>query len=174
MMRFACAGVLALQLTTPAAFAAIDEARTGAAAPSNAAPPRPAPKARTQPAAPPIEHADTALPALEPVVQISTPFELTAQPAPAKLMLSNAVVSREVRDALAAANEPVDARKHDVDTLRADRYEAFAQAFDEARVPDCLHGDALKRAPAAIGPIGLSGWYAVPFVLLAKLRGKCN
>ncbi|PHV17701.1 hypothetical protein CSQ90_05060 [Janthinobacterium sp. BJB303] len=60
-------------------------------------------------------------------------------------------------------------------TIRADRkYEQFAAAFAEAKVPDCLHPDGLKRQPTSIGPIGVGGVYALPFVAIAKLRGKCN
>lgn len=60
-------------------------------------------------------------------------------------------------------------------TIRADRkYEQFAAAFAEAKVPDCLHADGLKRQPTNIGPIGIGGVYALPFVAIAKLRGKCN
>ena len=47
-------------------------------------------------------------------------------------------------------------------------------AFAEAKVPDCLHPDGLKRQPTNIGPIGVVGAYALPFVAIAKLRGKCN
>ncbi|OEZ82872.1 hypothetical protein JAB8_44550 [Janthinobacterium sp. HH106] len=60
-------------------------------------------------------------------------------------------------------------------TIRADRkYEQFSAAFAEAKVPDCLHADGLKRQPTSIGPIGIGGVYALPFVAIAKLRGKCN
>lgn len=60
-------------------------------------------------------------------------------------------------------------------TIRADRkYEQFAAAFAEAKVPDCLHADGLKRQPTGIGPLAIGGVYALPFVAVAKLRGKCN
>ncbi|MDN2674885.1 hypothetical protein OX459_26150 [Janthinobacterium sp. SUN026] len=60
-------------------------------------------------------------------------------------------------------------------TIRADRkYEQFAAAFAEAKVPDCLHADGLKRQPTGIGPLAIGGVYALPFVAIAKLRGKCN
>jgi hypothetical protein len=86
--------------------------------------------------------------------------------------LSDKVIREAVRDTLA---EPIDnPRRHEADTLRGNSYTEFAQQFREARVPDCLHGDALKRQPPRIGPIGFSYLYAVPFVVLAKLRGKCN
>jgi hypothetical protein len=64
--------------------------------------------------------------------------------------------------------------RHQADTIRANVYERFGAEFHEARVPDCLHPDGLKRQPPAIGFIGFSGLLAAPFVVLAKIRGKCN
>lgn len=58
-------------------------------------------------------------------------------------------------------------------TFQATPYESFAEKFAEAKVPDCLHGDALKRQPARILFVNFQGVYAVPFVILAKFRGKC-
>jgi hypothetical protein len=97
-----------------------------------------------------------------------------APPSPAALLptLTGKVLRDAVRETLA---EPLDnPRRHEADTIRGNRYTEFAQQFSEARVPDCLHGDALKRQPPRIGPIGFSDLYAVPFVVLAKIRGKCN
>ena len=48
-------------------------------------------------------------------------------------------------------------------------YAGFARTVAEARVPDCLHPDGLKNQFTPI-----SGVYAIPFVFIAKLRGKCN
>lgn len=50
----------------------------------------------------------------------------------------------------------------------------MSAAFDEAKVPDCLHGDALRHQPAKIGIIGVAGPYSLPWVIAAALRGKCN
>lgn len=58
--------------------------------------------------------------------------------------------------------------------LRGDSAEKFKALMDDARVPDCLHPDGLKRQPTSIGPIGVVGLLALPFVAVAKLRGKCN
>lgn len=67
-----------------------------------------------------------------------------------------------------AAAEP--ARRHEADTLRGDKYEQFAADFAAARVPDCLRSEGLKRQPTFF----LAGLLALPFVAVAKLRGKCN
>lgn len=58
--------------------------------------------------------------------------------------------------------------------LSADkRPSKFAVDFAEARVPDCLHSEGLKRQPPHIGPFVFIGVLALPFVALAKIRGKC-
>lgn len=54
--------------------------------------------------------------------------------------------------------------------LRGTAYEGFARSMEDARVPDCLHQDGLKRQPTFF----LSGYLALPFIAIAKLRGKCN
>ncbi|MFL6658533.1 MAG: hypothetical protein ACJ8GW_10705 [Massilia sp.] len=52
----------------------------------------------------------------------------------------------------------------------ADRYAAFAVAFDDAKVPGCLQPDGLKRQSTLI----FGGLLALPFIAVAALRGKCN
>ncbi|WP_130301022.1 MULTISPECIES: hypothetical protein [unclassified Duganella] len=42
-------------------------------------------------------------------------------------------------------------------------------AFIEAKVPDCLHSEGLKRQPTFL----LTGYLALPFIAVAKVRGKC-
>ena len=91
---------------------------------------------------------------------------------PPVLTLTDKVIQDAVRATLAESKE--EPRRHEADTLRAERYKTFAESFAEARVPDCLHGDALKRQPPAIGPIGLGGLLAIPFIGMAKLNGHCN
>jgi hypothetical protein len=50
------------------------------------------------------------------------------------------------------------------------KYEKFAQEFDGAKVPGCLNSDGLKRQPTFI----FGGLLALPFIAVAKVRGKCN
>jgi hypothetical protein len=93
-----------------------------------------------------------------------------------KPALDQAAIRTAVREVLDEdrAKQAEQARRHEVDTLRADVYQRFAADFAEARVPDCLHPDGLKRQPTGIGPFQLAGLLALPFVAIAKLRGKCN
>ena len=97
------------------------------------------------------------------------------EPAP---QLTQSMIRDAVRAVLAEEAQARDAQPQPAMqqvTIRADRrYEQFATAFAEAKVPDCLHPDGLKRQPTNIGPIGVVGVYALPFVAIAKLRGKCN
>lgn len=93
-----------------------------------------------------------------------------ATPQLTQTMIRDAVHAVLAEDAKAAEGQPVMQQV----TVRADKYEKFAAAFSEAKVPDCLHDDGLKRQPTNLGPIGLGGILAAPFVAVAKLRGKCN
>ena len=43
-------------------------------------------------------------------------------------------------------------------------------AFIGAKVPDCLHSEGMKRQFTFF----LGGYLALPFIPIAKLRGKCN
>lgn len=97
------------------------------------------------------------------------------RPVPAAVLagarVTDDAIRQTVRDLL--EENPENQRRHDADTLRGNRYQEFAEQFNEAKVPDCLPPDALKRQPPRIGPIAFKGMYAVPFVVLAKIRGKC-
>lgn len=105
-------------------------------------------------------------------VPASTPPALASAPALTQAMISAAVreTLAEEKRAQAESGQPATQQV----TIRADKYEQFAAAFSEAKVPDCLHPDGLKRQPTNLGPIGVVGVYALPFVAIAKLRGKCN
>lgn len=52
-------------------------------------------------------------------------------------------------------------------------FSKFSEAFSEAKVPDCLRKDGLKRQPPRILFFAFQGVLAFPFVALAKIRGKC-
>lgn len=90
-------------------------------------------------------------------------------PAPAKSALPDrAVIDAVVREI--AAERPANPRLHEADTLRATPYDKFTRQVDDATVPDCLHADGLKRQPTFF----LGGLLALPFVAVAKIRGKCQ
>lgn len=93
-------------------------------------------------------------------------------PAPLMSRLTQDVIREAIRDTIAEPSEKP--QRLLMDTLRVNNYGQFSQQFSEARVPDCMHGDALKRQPPKIGPIALGGLFAIPFVVVAKARGKCN
>ena len=57
---------------------------------------------------------------------------------------------------------------------REDKYAQFARDFDDAEVPGCLGQNALKHQPPKIGPIGVGGILALPFLVVAAARGKCK
>ena len=61
-----------------------------------------------------------------------------------------------------------------IPTLRAGDHASLQARFEEAVVPGCLRPDGLKRQPTSIGPFGVSGFLALPLILVAKLRGKCK
>ena len=77
-------------------------------------------------------------------------------------------IRRAVRETL--AEQPDNSRLHEADTYRANRYDSFARQVDDATVPDCLHADGLKRQPTFF----LQGLLALPFIAVAKVRGKCQ
>jgi len=91
------------------------------------------------------------------------------QPPPASSALPDkAAIQAAVRSVL--DESPAIPRLHEADTLRANQYDKFSRQVDEATVPDCLHADGLKRQPTFF----ISGWLALPFVAVAKIRGKCQ
>jgi hypothetical protein len=97
------------------------------------------------------------------------PREIPAVPAtPLRSQVTSDVVREAVKEALAAdkkAHKPVQET-----ALGAEKYENFSRDFAEAKVPDCLHSEGLKRQPTFF----LAGLLALPFVLVAAARGKCN
>lgn len=77
-------------------------------------------------------------------------------------------IRKAVRETLDENPDPP--RLHDAGTLRANRYDIFARQVDDAIVPDCLHPDGLERQ----NTFHLAGLLALPFVAVAKVRGKCR
>lgn len=82
------------------------------------------------------------------------------------------LIRAAVKEALAASPQPGGLQKSTV--LGSDANAGFARAVDEARVPDCLHPDALKHQPPKLGPVDIGGVLALPFWISAIVRGKCN
>jgi hypothetical protein len=103
----------------------------------------------------------------------SCPAAEADKPKPAPVLhLSDDIIRQAVRETLAeqAAGQPLQPGG----TLAARRADAFARQVEDATVPDCLHSDGLKRQPTGIGPFSLGGLLALPFVAVAKIRGKCQ
>lgn len=77
-----------------------------------------------------------------------------------------------IRTAIAALPEEKhsDPRRRETDTLSATSYQSFSKDFANARLPDCLHSEGLKNQPTFF----LSGFIALPFIAVAKLRGVCR
>ena len=61
-------------------------------------------------------------------------------------------------------------RRHEADTLSATPLQEFSRDFAKARLPVCLHSEGRRNQPTFF----LSGWIALPFVAVAKLRGVCR
>jgi hypothetical protein len=108
------------------------------------------------------------------------PMPAALEPAPAvePTGLTDAVIKQAVRETVAGdagtKTGSSAGMNRDTGVLSAGKTESImSAAFDEAKVPDCLHGDALKNQPARIGFIGVVGQYAIPWVIAAALRGKC-
>ena len=82
--------------------------------------------------------------------------------------ISDDAIRKAVKETLDTTWE--NPRRYENDTMSATPYDSFGREFSEARVPDCLHADGLKRQPTFF----LGGVLALPFIAVAKLRGKCK
>lgn len=98
--------------------------------------------------------------------QGSTPDTDSARKATA--LPDRATIRAAIRSVL--DEQPAIPRLHEADTLRANQYDKFSRQVEEATVPDCLHADGLKRQPTFF----LNGLLALPFIAVAKVRGKCQ
>lgn len=100
-----------------------------------------------------------------------TPQTPSAQPA-----LTDEVIKKAVLETIAEDPRPAPPLvRSQAGPFRANTMEArMSAAFEQAKVPDCLHQDALKLQPAHIGPVNVVGPYSLPWVIAAVVRGKCN
>ena len=108
-------------------------------------------------------------PASDPVISPNWAQET----APARPRTGNAR-EEAIREAVREEISERDYRDTRSEAFRADGSEKFGRDFEEARVPGCLRPDALKFQPTGWGPFQFVGLMAAPFILVAKVRGKCN
>ena len=169
-MQTSIAGfVLAANIALAAGAVAAEAASASASASARQTIAKPAAKPAVPPAA-------TAATAAKPAAAKSA----QARPAPAStttapLYIPDAVIKQAINDVLHAEGAPVSALKSGPDIYSGDPTSArMTAAFNEARVPDCLHDNALKHQPAKIGPIGVVGPLSLPWVTAAMVRGKCS
>ncbi|WP_348698774.1 hypothetical protein [Duganella fentianensis] len=92
-------------------------------------------------------------------------------------VLSEELIRKAVRETVAEDPHPQalaarNAAAYGAATVTAQ--DRMTAAFNQAKVPDCLHDDALKLQPAYIGPFGVVGPFSLPWVVAAALRGKCR
>jgi len=92
-------------------------------------------------------------------------------------VLSDELIRKAVRDTVAEDPHPQalaarNAAAYGAATVTVQ--DKMTAAFNQAKVPDCLHDDALKLQPAYIGPFGVVGPFSLPWVVAAALRGKCR
>ena len=88
--------------------------------------------------------------------------------------ITEAMIKQAVRETIGADPQPLPASARGAFSGGANAQAHMSAAFDAAKVPDCLHGDALKHQPATLGPINVVGIYSLPWVIAAAVRGKCN
>jgi hypothetical protein len=105
--------------------------------------------------------------------KVLPPGPALALPAQAEPLPLGARLDKEaIRAAIAATADEKDPNppRPEADTLSATPYQTFSKDFAAARLPDCLHSEGLKNQPTFF----LSGFIALPFIAVAKLRGVCR
>lgn len=110
----------------------------------------------------------------KPVPAVAEPVVADLHAAPA---LTDELIRQAVRATLAEDPHPIDAAARNgaaygVATVTS--RDRMTQAFNQGKVPDCLHDDALKLQPAQIGPVRVVGPLSLPWLVAAALRGKCR
>lgn len=109
--------------------------------------------------------------------QLEPALDLSAKPQPATLLLTDEIIRKAVRETIAEDPRPAPPAKPQAGALRLaapSMEERMSTAFEEAKVPDCLHQDALRLQPAHIGPISVVGPLSLPWIVAAAARGKCR
>lgn len=150
--------------------------------------PPPAPPAPVKSGARQARRAEQAAPAVrdEPVFRAETeaivesgsadPFE-TSDSATAK-SFDKAVIGKAITVAMAERKALEDTQKFVESGPGPTRYQQFASDVDEATIPYCYKGDAMKHTPPVLEvgslKIPLGGVLAVPFFAKAIATGKCR
>ena len=102
------------------------------------------------------------------------PDNWAAPPPPEKSVVRRAIkesIEAEKAIAIAESKEKAIPRRFTASSQPdQDKYEKFAEDFDDAKVPGCLSPSGLKRQSTYI----FSGLLALPFIAVAAVRGKCN
>ncbi|MYM27612.1 hypothetical protein GTP58_04705 [Duganella sp. CY15W] len=94
--------------------------------------------------------------------------------APARPVLTDDIIRKAVRETIAEDPHPAPAPAQNALVLRGSSAQTrMAAAFEQAKIPSCLHEDALKQQPAMIGPVNVVGPYSLPWIIAAAVRGKC-
>jgi hypothetical protein len=108
----------------------------------------------------------------EPAKVVLPPPSLAAHAQAEALPLRARLDKEAIRAAIAATPEERNAnpRRPESGTLSATPYQTFSKEFAGARLPDCLHSEGLKNQPTFF----LSGFIALPFIAVARLRGVCR
>ena len=98
-------------------------------------------------------------------------LDAVSAPADAKAMEGRVdpALRKAIADAM-AAELPRQSLPQYVPAFSTANSDIMTAAFIEAKVPDCLHSEGLKRQPTFF----LTGFLALPFIPIAMLRGKCN
>jgi len=90
------------------------------------------------------------------------------------------VVSDDILRQATRETKPVTLAPNALPNQSIDRFgsgkneEILARAFQEAKVPDCLHQDAMQFAPPKIGAVSFTGAFALPWWGYAIMSGHCN
>lgn len=107
----------------------------------------------------------------EPVAEVS-PKSAQKEPETAHLPLRARLDRDAIRAAITATPVERDPypRRHEADTISVKPVEKFSKDFANARLPDCLHSEGLKNQPTFF----LTDYLALPFILVAKVRGVCR